>query len=69
MGDKIKAMAAVFFVRMVIGIGIIFFVNQYLEINHIDACVGINGISAVASGFLGLPGVGLLYGIEFYRFL
>ena len=69
MKEKIETMIAVFFIRMIIGMAVIFFVNQLLTSRNIDVSVGINGISAAASGILGLPGIGLLYGIEFYRFL
>ncbi len=69
MKEKIENMVAAFFVRMVIGMAVIFFVNQLLASRNMDVSVGINGISAAASGILGLPGIGLLYGIAFYRFL
>lgn len=69
MKEKIENMIATFFIRMIIGMAVIFFVNQLLISRDIDVSVGINGISAAASGLLGLPGIGLLYGIEFYRFL
>ena len=69
MKEKIENMVAVFLIRMVIGMAVIFFVNQLLVSRNIDVSVGINGISAAASGILGLPGIGLLYGIAFYRFL
>lgn len=69
MKKKIENMVAAFLIRMVIGMAVIFFVNQLLVSRNIDVSVGINGISAAASGILGLPGIGLLYGIAFYRFL
>lgn len=69
MKEKIENMVAAFLIRMVIGMAVIFFVNQLLVSRNIDVSVGINGISAAASGILGLPGIGLLYGIAFYRFL
>lgn len=56
-----------FFVRLVIGMALIFLVNQYLETNDIEMCVGINPITAVTAGTMGVPGVCLLYGIVFYQ--
>lgn len=58
-----------FFVRAILGLGMIFFVNEYLDYRNIPVSVGMNGISFLTSGFLGIPGVGMLYGILFYRFL
>jgi len=58
-----------FFVRAILGLGMIFFVNEYLDYRNIPVSVGMNGISFLTSGLLGIPGVGLLYGILFYRFL
>ncbi len=58
-----------FLVRAVVGIGIIFFVNQYLDYRNISVSVGINGISFLTSGLLGMPGIALLYGILFYQIL
>lgn len=58
-----------FLVRAVVGIGITFFVNQYLDYRNISVSVGINGISFLTSGLLGMPGIALLYGILFYQIL
>ncbi|MFR7842627.1 MAG: pro-sigmaK processing inhibitor BofA family protein [Gallintestinimicrobium sp.] len=44
----------------------IFLINGYLQEKGLDACVGINALSALTSGFLGLPGVALLYGVRVY---
>lgn len=56
-----------FIVRAVLGIGLIFFVNEYLSYKQIEIAVGINPVSVLASGFLGVPGVALLYGILVYQ--
>ena len=58
-----------FIVRAVIGLGLIFFVNEYLSYKQIEIAVGINPVSALVSGFLGIPGVALLYGILVYQIL
>lgn len=56
-----------FLVRMCIGVCLIFLVNQYLVTENIEVSVGINPVTVVASGALGVPGVCLLYGIMFYN--
>lgn len=52
-----------FIVRAILGMGIIFFANQLLEQKEIAMQVGFNAVSVLATGFLGLPGVALLYGV------
>ncbi|WP_461811614.1 pro-sigmaK processing inhibitor BofA family protein [Faecalimonas sp.] len=52
-----------FIIRVIVGIGLIFFINQYLSYKQIEIAVGINPLSALVSGVLGVPGVALLYGI------
>jgi len=56
-----------FFVRMIVGVTLIFFINQFLASKDIALSVGINLVTAVTSGTLGVPGVCLLYGIVFYK--
>lgn len=56
-----------FIVRAILGLGIIFFTNEYLAYREISLAVGMNGISFLTSGFFGLPGVCLLYGILIYQ--
>lgn len=56
-----------FIVRAVVGCGLIFFINQFLEMNGIAVKVGINPVTILTSGMLGAPGVALLYGILCYR--
>lgn len=58
-----------FIIRAVIGIGLIFFINEYLSYRQIEIAVGINPVSVLLSGFLGAPGVALLYGILVYQIL
>lgn len=52
-----------FIIRAVLGLGIIFFANLFLEGQNIPLKVGLNAVSFAVSGFLGLPGVAMLYGI------
>lgn len=58
-----------FIVRAILGMGIIFFVNEFLGYRNIPVSVGLNLISFLTSGTLGIPGVCLLYGIMFYQIL
>ena len=55
-----------FMLRLVFGMIAICLINGYLQEKGLDACVGINALSALTSGFLGLPGVALLYGVRVY---
>ena len=56
-------------VRGVLGLGIIYMVNQVLANEGIDLMVGLNAITFMTSGILGIPGVGLLYGMMWYQLL
>lgn len=58
-----------FIVRLILGTAVIFFVNQFLDSINIPIAVGINPISFLTSGILGLPGVALLYGIVCWEIL
>ena len=58
-----------FIVRAIVGMGIIFFVNQFLDYRNIPASVGLNLFSFFTTGALGIPGVCLLYGIMFYQLM
>jgi inhibitor of the pro-sigma K processing machinery len=60
---KILQILVNFMVRAIVGIAIIYYLNQFLEQKEILISVGINGISFSVAGLLGLPGVALLYGI------
>lgn len=52
-----------FLVRAILGMGVIFFANQYFVHKEIALEVGFNAVSFLVSGLLGLPGVAMLYGI------
>ena len=52
-----------FIVRAILGMGVIFFANQFFLHKEIALEVGFNAVSFFVSGFLGLPGVAMLYGI------
>ncbi len=56
-------------VRGVLGLGIIYMVNQVLANEGIEIMVGLNAITFLASGILGIPGVGLMYGMMWYQLL
>lgn len=58
-----------FLIRAIVGMVLIFFVNEFLAYRGIDVKVGLNVISFIISGMLGVPGVALLYGIIFYQVL
>ena len=52
-----------FIVRAILCMGIIFFANQFFAQKEIAVKVGFNVLSFLVSGFLGLPGVAMLYGM------
>ena len=56
-----------FLIRAVVGMALIFFINQFLADKGIALQVGLNPFTFAASGVFGTPGVALLYGIAFYR--
>ena len=66
-----KAVSAVlnFFIRAIVGMALIFFINQYVLPDDSSINVGLNAVSFLTSGTLGIPGVCLLYGITFYQIL
>lgn len=66
-----KAVSAVlnFFIRAIVGMALIFFINQYVLPDDSSINVGLNAVSFLTSGSLGIPGVGLLYGIMWYQIL
>ena len=66
-----KAVSAVlnFFIRAIVGMALIFFINQYVLPDDSSINVGLNAVSFLTSGTLGIPGVGLLYGIVCYQIL
>lgn len=55
-----------FFIRAVVGMVFIFFINQFLASKGISIQIGLNPVTFATSGIFGTPGVALLYGIAFY---
>lgn len=58
-----------FVIRVIVGCTMIFFANEWLDMQGYAAHVGFNLITLLTSGTLGIPGVALLYGITFYKIL
>ena len=62
-----------FIMRAILGMGLIFFIipfilTQFMSIPQETAWkVGLNAVSFLTSGTLGIPGVCLLYGILIYQ--
>lgn len=69
MGNKALSAVVKFFVRAVVGMALNFFINQYVLPSDSSINVGMNAVSFLTSGSLGIPGVGLLYGIMWYQIL
>lgn len=55
-----------FVMRLVMGMTVVYFVNEFLAVQHIDIAVGMNPATLLTMGSLGFPGVAALYGILFY---
>lgn len=69
MGKRITEAVIGFFIRAVVGMALIFFINQFVIPPDSSINVGLNAVSFLTSGSLGIPGVGLLYGIVCYQIL
>ena len=69
MMKKKAKVVAVFLSRAAVGVVGISVVNQMLETQGIAIAVGINPVSALTIGTLGISGFALLYGIMFYKIL
>ena len=66
-GKKLGNMVVNFVIRAILGMGLIYFINQYLLPGDNALNVGLNAVSFLTTGSLGIPGVCLLYGILFYQ--
>lgn len=69
LGKKLASVVINFFIRAAVGMALIFFINQYVIPPDSSINVGLNPVSFLTSGALGIPGVGLLYGIVCYQIL
>jgi len=66
---KKKEILMNFVIRMVMGVALILVTNQVLAKADVNISVGLNPVSVIAAGALGVPGVALLYGIAGCKFL
>ena len=55
--------------RSILGTIAIYFINNALAGAGISLGVGINPVTVLTSGILGLPGLAAIYGIGIYHFL
>lgn len=69
MKKKIVGCIFHFFMRAIVGMALIFVINQYVLPADSSINVGLNPATFLTSGTLGIPGVCLLYGITWYQFL
>lgn len=58
-----------FVMRCVLGTIAMYFINTILAGANISLNVGINAATVLTSGFLGIPGLFMLYGIGIYKSL
>ena len=68
MGRKVEWMVN-FILRAVMGTIGIYCINYLLAARQISVSVGINPLTILTSGFLGFPGIAVLYGIHFFKML
>jgi len=57
-----------FFLRTGVGFVAIYFINNTLLDKGIEVCVAMNAVTFLVCGFLGFPGVVLLYGVAFWGY-
>ena len=69
MGNRISSAVINFFIRAVIGMVLIFLINTCVLPADSSINVGLNAVSFLTAGSLGIPGVCLLYGIVCYQIL
>lgn len=55
-----------FILRGILGLFVIYFGNYFLAERMPELTLGYNAFNFLASGFLGIPGVMMLYGIRIY---
>lgn len=61
--NNLKKFIAVFSIQLVSGCLAIYIIDKIIAANGYNLYVGINGITAMTVGVLGLPGVAMLFGI------
>lgn len=69
MENKLASFFMNFLIRAIIGMAAVFFINQYIIPDQAGWHVGLNMISFLTTGSLGIPGVCLLYGILLFQSL
>lgn len=69
MENKLTSIFVNFLGRAIVGMVVIFFVNQYVIPAQEGWQVGLNIVSFLTSGSLGIPGVCLLYSILVFQSL
>ncbi|MCM1099771.1 MAG: pro-sigmaK processing inhibitor BofA family protein [Clostridium sp.] len=57
------------FMRAILGTVAMYFINSALSSAGISLGVGINAVTVLTSGILGLPGLVALYGLGIYKLL
>lgn len=68
MGRKVEWLVN-FVLRAVMGTVGIYALNYLLAARQLQVAVGINPFTVLTSGFLGFPGVAVLYAIHFFKIL
>lgn len=58
-----------FFMRAVLGMILVYGINYLIRERGMPGTVGMNPLSFLTAGLLGIPGVALLYGVQLYLLL
>lgn len=58
-----------FVLRSIMGTIAIYFINMGITFLGFTTVVGINAVSVLTTGILGIPGIVMLYGLSIYRML
>lgn len=67
MKEKKGSVFVRFVIRAIAGMAFIYVINQFVLPEASSLKVGLNILAFLTSGTLGIPGVGLLYGILIYQ--
>lgn len=67
-GRKRPDYAVNFFLRIGLCYVAIYFINNAFFEKGLDVCVAMNAVTFLTCGFLGFPGLFLLYGLVFWNF-
>lgn len=63
MKDKVKGIIWLFFIQLISGCLAIYIVDKLFAASGYNLYVGINEVTAIVAGVLGIPGVAMMFGL------